>query len=107
MTSWRMLTLRRYLRVSSRGTAGEGNPMLGLVTTPEGKAPMELRELPEPTVHRNEALVEVRAFSLNRGELRSIRNNGEGWVPGQDVAGVVVRQGGGGEWAPAGGRVVG
>jgi hypothetical protein len=31
----------------------EGNPMLGLVTTPEGKAPMELRELPEPVVQRN------------------------------------------------------
>ena len=80
--------------------------MLGLVTTPEGKAPMELRELPEPTVQRNETLVEVRAFSLNRGELRSIRNNGEGWVPGQDVAGVVVQQAADGSGPPAGARVV-
>ncbi len=80
--------------------------MLGLVTTPEGKAPMELRELPEPTVQRNEALVEVRAFALNRGELRSIRNNGEGWVPGQDVAGVVVQQAADGSGPPVGVRVV-
>lgn len=80
--------------------------MLGLVTTPEGKAPMELRELPEPTVERNEALVEVRAFSLNRGELRSIRNNGEGWVPGQDVAGVVVQRAADGSGPPVGARVV-
>ena len=76
--------------------------MLGLVTTPEGKAPMELRELAEPVVQRNETLVEVRAFSLNRGELRSIRNNGEGWVPGQDVAGVVVQQAADGSGPPVG-----
>ncbi len=80
--------------------------MLGLVTTPEGKAPMELRELPEPAVQRNQALVEVQAFSLNRGELRSIRNNGEGWVPGQDVAGVVVQQAVDGSGPTAGARVV-
>jgi NADPH:quinone reductase len=80
--------------------------MLGLVTTPEGKAPMELRELPEPVAQRNEALVEVQAFSLNRGELRSIRNNGEGWVPGQDVAGVVVQQAADGTGPSVGARVV-
>jgi NADPH:quinone reductase-like Zn-dependent oxidoreductase len=80
--------------------------MLGLVNTPNGKAPVELRELPEPQPVRNEALVEVRAFSLNRGELRSFRNNEEGWVPGQDVAGVVLRQAANGEGPPAGARVV-
>ena len=53
---------------------------------------MELREVPEPEPERNEAVVEVHAFSLNRGELRSFRNNEEGWVPGQDVAGVVLSQ---------------
>ncbi len=80
--------------------------MLGLVTTPDGTAPMELRELPEPQPQRNEALVGVHAFSLNRGELRSIRNNGEGWVPGQDVAGVVLRQAADGSGPAAGARVV-
>jgi NADPH2:quinone reductase len=84
----------------------EGKPMLGLVTTPDGTAPMELRELPEPQPQRNEALVGVHAFSLNRGELRSIRNNGEGWVPGQDVAGVVLRQAADGSGPAAGARVV-
>lgn len=80
--------------------------MLGLVTTPNGKAPMELREVPEPQVQRNEALVAVHAFSLNRGELRSIRNNGEGWIPGQDVAGVVLQQAADGSGPPVGSRVV-
>ena len=80
--------------------------MLGLVTTPNGKTPMELREVPEPEPQRNEAVVVVHAFSLNRGELRSIRNNGEGWIPGQDVAGVVLRQAEDGSGPRAGTRVV-
>ena len=46
--------------------------MLGLVTTPDGKEPLELRELPEPQPQRHEALVAVHAFSLNRGELLTI-----------------------------------
>lgn len=80
--------------------------MLGLVTTLNDKAPVELRELPEPQPRRNEALVTVHAFSLNRGELRSVRNNGEGWVPGQDVGGVVLKQAEDGSGPPAGARVV-
>lgn len=80
--------------------------MLGLVTTPEGAAPMELREVAEPQLQRNEALVAVHAFSLNRGELRSIRNNGDGWIPGQDIAGVVLKQAEDGSGPPSGSRVV-
>src|SRR3954447_11735831 len=96
----------RYSPVSSRGFAVEGNLMLGLVTTLNDKAPVELRELAEPQPRRNEALVAVHAFSLNRGELRSIRNNGEGWVPGQDVAGVVLQPAADGSGPPVGARVV-
>ena len=80
--------------------------MLGLVTTLNDTAPVELREVPEPQPQRNEALVAVHAFSLNRGELRSVRNNGEGWIPGQDVAGVVLKQAEDGSGPPAGSRVV-
>jgi NADPH:quinone reductase-like Zn-dependent oxidoreductase len=65
-----------------------------------------LRELPEPRPQRNEALVAVRAFSLNRGELRSLGNNEEGWVPGQDVAGVVLSQAADGSGPATGSRVV-
>jgi NADPH:quinone reductase-like Zn-dependent oxidoreductase len=80
--------------------------MLGLVNTPNGRAPVELRDLPEPRPLPNEALVEVRAFSLNRGELRSFQNNEEGWVPGQDVAGIVLRQAEDRTGPPTGSRVV-
>ena len=47
----------------------------------------------EPEPRANEALVAVHAFSLNRGELRLFQVRPEGWRPGQDIAGVVVRAG--------------
>ena len=80
--------------------------MRALVNTPNGSAPIELREIAEPAPARNEALVDVRAFSLNRGELGSFARNKEGWVPGQDIAGVVLHQAANGEGPPAGTRVV-
>ena len=80
--------------------------MFALVNTPHGSAPIALREIAEPAPARNEALVDIRAFSLNRGELASFARNKEGWVPGQDVAGVVSRQAANGDGPPAGSRVV-
>jgi NADPH2:quinone reductase len=80
--------------------------MLAIVNTPNGASPVELRDVPDPRPAHNEALVEVCAFSLNRGELRSFRNNEEGWVPGQDVAGIVLRPAANGEGPPPGARVV-
>ena len=62
--------------------------MLAVVNTPGGAAPVELGEVPEPQPAANEALVEVRAFSLNRGELRLFQTRPEGWRPGQDIGGV-------------------
>lgn len=80
--------------------------MLAVVNTPKGSAPVELREVPEPVTGSHDALVAVHAFSLNRGELRSFANNEEGWIPGQDVAGVVLQQAADGSGPPAGARVV-
>jgi NADPH:quinone reductase-like Zn-dependent oxidoreductase len=80
--------------------------MLALVTTPDGPAPMAIREVAEPVLAANQALIAVRAFSLNRGELASITRNGEGWIPGQDIAGVVLQAAADGSGAPVGARVV-
>ena len=80
--------------------------MLAIVNTPEGTAPVELREVPEPQRALNEALIEVRAFSLNRGELRLLQIRPEGWRPGQDISGVVLKQAADGSGPAPGTRVV-
>jgi len=81
--------------------------MLALVNTPNSATPVELRELPEPTPGANEALIEVRAFSLNRGELRLMATRPEGWRPGQDISGVVLRAAADGSGPKPGAPVVG
>jgi NADPH:quinone reductase-like Zn-dependent oxidoreductase len=80
--------------------------MLALVNTPNGPTPIALREIAEPSPAHDDAVVQVHAFSLNRGELSSFARNKEGWVPGQDIAGVVLRQAASGKGPPTGTRVV-
>jgi NADPH:quinone reductase len=80
--------------------------MLAIVNTPGGAEPVAIREVAEPELQPNEALVAARAFSLNRGELRLFQVRPEGWRPGQDVAGVVLRAAADGSGPPAGTRVV-
>jgi len=85
----------------------QGAPhMLAVVNTPNGSAPVEIRNVPEPQPAANEAIVEVRAFSLNRGELRLFQARPEGWRPGQDISGVVVRSADTGSGPKIGERVV-
>ena len=80
--------------------------MLALVNTANRTSPVELREVTEPQPAPNEALVEVRAFSLNRGELRLFQIRPEGWRPGQDISGVIIRAAANGSGPKAGERVV-
>ncbi len=80
--------------------------MLALVNTPGGPAALECRQIADPVPRPWEALIDVRAFSLNRGELASFARNRQGWVPGQDVAGVVLRAAADGSGPPEGARVV-
>lgn len=81
--------------------------MRAIVSTPGGAARTELRDgLPVPEPAPGEALVDVHAFAVNRGELTllSLRDQ---WIPGQDVAGVVVRAAADGSGPAAGTRVAG
>lgn len=80
--------------------------MLALVNTPSASIPVELREVAEPQPAPDEAIVEVHAFSLNRGELALLANRPEGWRPGQDIAGVVVQAAADGSGPKEGTRVV-
>ncbi len=80
--------------------------MLALVATHNAETPVEIRDVPELTPSPNEVIIDVRAFSLNRGELSLLANRPEGWRPGQDIAGVVVQSAADGSGPPQGTRVV-
>jgi NADPH:quinone reductase-like Zn-dependent oxidoreductase len=80
--------------------------MRAIVATPNGPSRTERREVPAPEPEPNEALVAVRAFAVNRGELRLVQMR-DGWQPGQDVAGEVVRAAADGSGPQAGDRVAG
>lgn len=80
--------------------------MRALVNRGEGGTEVDLEEVPEPEPTSGDVVVEVRAVSVNRGELRLLAARPPGWRPGQDVAGVVVRAADDGSGPPEGARVV-
>jgi NADPH:quinone reductase len=78
--------------------------MLALVAAPPSA---EIREVPDPVPESGQALVEVSAFSLNRGETVRLASMEDGELTGWDVAGVVRAAAADGSGPPAGTRVVG
>jgi NADPH:quinone reductase-like Zn-dependent oxidoreductase len=77
--------------------------MKAIVNTPAG---VGIADVGEPRPARDEALVAVWAFSVNRGELALLTARTNDWRPGQDIAGVVVEQAADGSGPPQGTRVV-
>jgi NADPH2:quinone reductase len=67
----------------------------------------EVADVPDPKPEHDEALVEVKAISLNRGETRRLETMDPGSVTGWDLAGVVRQQAPDGRGPKAGARVVG
>jgi NADPH:quinone reductase-like Zn-dependent oxidoreductase len=81
--------------------------VLALTAAPGKPGSVELRELPEPGAFDHQALVQVKAVSLNRGETRRLADMGDGELTGWDLAGVLVEPARDGSGPRAGARVVG
>lgn len=79
--------------------------MLALVMSPASATGLRLAKVEEPQPLANEAFVSVHATSLNRGELRLLTIRPEGWIPGQDVVGVIERAAADGSGPAVGTRV--
>jgi NADPH2:quinone reductase len=79
--------------------------MLALVISSDSATGLRISELAEPQPASNEALVSVHATSLNRGELRLLSIRPNGWIPGQDIAGIVERAAADGSGPAVGARV--
>ena len=78
-----------------------------VVVDPEAPGRLAIRTVADPATDRGEALVRVRAISLNRGEVRRAGVAPAGWRPGWDLAGMVERPAADGSGPRAGARVVG
>lgn len=81
--------------------------MLGYITDPKAEAGLAQREVPEPAPGPNDVVVDVRAYAMNRGEMNLLQQRVDGWMPGQDVAGVVAATASDGSGPAVGTRVVG
>lgn len=79
--------------------------MRALVVDRSAPNRIALHDVPEPVLAPGEALVEVKAISLNRGELRALGSVADGSRPGWDFAGILKTEIEGG--LQAGTRVVG
>jgi NADPH:quinone reductase-like Zn-dependent oxidoreductase len=80
--------------------------MRALVADRSADSGVSLREAPEPQPGPDEAVLEVRAVSLNRGEVRRLPQREQGTIAGWDIAGVVHRAAADGSGPQAGTRVV-
>lgn len=78
-----------------------------VVVDPDVPGRLVVRPVPEPVADRGEAIVRVRAISLNRGEVRRSTMAPAGWRPGWDLAGEVERAAASGTGPGVGARVVG
>ena len=79
-----------------------------IVVDPEVPGQLAIKEVEAPQAGPSEALVQVEAISLNRGEVAlAMMQTEAGWRPGWDLAGTVIKQAANEAGPKAGSRVVG
>lgn len=81
--------------------------MRAIISTPDQAAPVAFVEINEPQPTADEVLIDVAAFSINRGELGLLARRAPGWRPGQDIAGTVTKVAANGSGPEVGTRIVG
>jgi NADPH:quinone reductase-like Zn-dependent oxidoreductase len=80
--------------------------MKAFIRAEDAAAILALADVPEPEPASNEAVIEVGAYSVNRGETFVLESQSKGWRPGKDIAGVVVQAAADGFGPAVGTRVV-
>ena len=83
------------------------NSIRAIVVDPEVPGRLAIKEVEAPQAGPSEALVQVEAISLNRGEVLGAMHFEAGWRPGWDLAGTVIKQAANGTGPKVGSRVVG
>ncbi len=78
-----------------------------IVVDPEIPGRLAIKEVEAPQPSPSEAIVQVEAISLNRGEVARAMQEEAGWRPGWDLAGTVIKQAANGTGPKVGSRVVG
>ena len=78
-----------------------------IVVDPDVPGRLAIKEVEAPQVGPSEALVQVEATSLNRGDVGRSMIAEAGWRPGWDLAGTVIKQAADGTGPKAGSRVAG
>src|SRR5207248_9990642 len=78
-----------------------------IVVDPEVPGRLAIKEVEAPQAGPSEALVQVEAISLNRGEVLAAMQAEAGWRPGWDLAGTVIKQAANGTGPQVGSRGVG
>ncbi|MEB3293486.1 MAG: zinc-binding dehydrogenase [Synechococcales bacterium] len=83
------------------------NQMRAVVVNPAAPGRLAIEAVPRPEPYPHQAIVQVHALSVNRGEVRRAQTANPGWRIGWDLAGVIEQAAADGSGFPVGTRVVG